>query len=191
MRLLLKRLYLSGELGNILNANCLYSKGIKNNGSHAIDLFRYIFGDPLSFLTNFSRIDYKLEDPSVSASINYADFCINLLPLNEKFYSIFELDFLFERSRYRFFQSGLQLTISSPKKDNIFKDYIELATDKTIRTGFNGALESVIYQAILFANGLDYDKSLEADKILGTQFITERLASMKMFRPYKLKKSDF
>ena len=41
----LKRDFQNGRLGRILNVSVRYSKGILHNGSHAVDLLRFLFGE--------------------------------------------------------------------------------------------------------------------------------------------------
>lgn len=85
----------------VLSATIRYAKGIKHNGCHAIDLGRLLFGEVLDWKLLGSRIDYKENDPSVSAFIKY-EHCEEffLQALDERHYTHFELDVFTRAGRF-------------------------------------------------------------------------------------------
>ncbi|MCK4911649.1 MAG: Gfo/Idh/MocA family oxidoreductase, partial [Thermodesulfovibrionales bacterium] len=55
-----------GEFGSFVSGSCYYGKGILNNGSHAVDLLRYLIGEVEDVSYVSGRVDYLPQDPSVS-----------------------------------------------------------------------------------------------------------------------------
>lgn len=125
--------------GNLLTINVYYAKGLINNGSHLIDLINYFFGP--SYDLNSIKIishknDYSLNDMSVSFSVNYT---YNKKPspvifncLNEKMFSLIELDLIFEKQRFRIFDSGGSIQTYKITKNKVFKNYKTLSPTSLI-----------------------------------------------------------
>jgi predicted dehydrogenase len=136
----LKKRYLSGVLGRLMGGTVWYSKGTKHNGSHAIDLLRFLFGEPTGLYANAMLVDFREDDPTVAGRLEFDSFFITLLAGNEKVFSVFEIDLFFEQGRYRFTHSGLDIEISEPQKDPVFCGYRELAIVHQGPTGLPYAL---------------------------------------------------
>jgi predicted dehydrogenase len=166
-----------GELGRPLGGTLLYSKGTKHNGSHAIDLLRYLFGEPTK-LQAFDRvIDFDTEDPTVSGRIEFPSIAVNLQAADERKFSIFEIDLLFEGGRYRFTHSGLDVEISLPKPDPVFAGYCELAVIQYRSTGLSDALTNLMASAVSYLAGGVSPSNTAADA-LATQEVCVRLIDL-------------
>ena len=135
------------KYGKILCASGIYTKGIIHNGSHLIDLCRYLFGEVLDFKILHAVTDYKHNDKSVTAFLKF-EKCgqFYLMAGNEKKYSIFELDVLLERQRVRFVNSGSEIITQEPEKDDLYKDGLGRAIKK--KTKLADALLNLIDNAI-------------------------------------------
>jgi len=130
----------SGNLGNFINGVVIYSKGILHNGSHAIDILRYIFGE-VKIATSFDyKIDYSIDDPTVSAFLQFNDARITLISSDEKFHSLFEIDLIFEKGRYRLYDSGFKIDIFNVIQDPFFKGYTSLNLVDSRNSTLNYAL---------------------------------------------------
>lgn len=166
----------SGETGKPLAGALWYSKGIRHNGSHGIDTLRFLFGEVRSFGVTGRRIDWKAEDPVVSGHVRFDDVTIQLIGADERCFSLFELDLLFERCRYRFLHSGLSYEISRVKPDPVFPGYQELFPEVSGKTGLDRALTGALDEiAALLDTGREPGNS--ARNILATQKICEQLAN--------------
>lgn len=172
----LKRDFISGSLGAPIGGAVWYSKGIKHNGSHAVDLVRYLFGEPESISSYSKTYDYSAIDPTVSGRLDFQQVSINLLAANESYFSLFEVDLIFEYARYRFIHSGLELEIQTPRPDPIFAGYSELSIT---RCGNSNLMFSLLNFMNYIGELLDGKCSgmgtLAEDAIL-TQKICEKLA---------------
>jgi len=128
----------NGIIGDIYKGNVWYCKGLKNNGSHFIDLLMYLFGDvkQIKLISNGRRFD----------SLGYKDFEPDfLLEFNDKI-------FMFQSTRSECFSLGEVILIGTKgslfygngkieykltKPDPVTKGYTILQTEPTvIKTDF-------------------------------------------------------
>lgn len=78
-----------------------YAKGLKHNGTHAIDLIRFLFGEIEAYKILASVNDYKEDDPTVSLYFQ-TQRCSNIIlqALNQNDYVFFEVDIFTDTNRY-------------------------------------------------------------------------------------------
>ena len=137
------------KYGRILCANGIYTKGILHNGSHMIDLCCYLFGGMKDHQTLYTVADYKKNDKSVAAFINF-QYCnqFYLMVGDERKYSVFEVDIFFAKARFRLidfgFQTIVQKVVSNPRYIN-YQCLGKLVVEKT--QGIN-AMPALIDNAI-------------------------------------------
>lgn len=150
----LKDKYDRGDLGQAVSASGLYTKGILNNGGHLINLFSFLFGKVLEQKSLSGIVDYIDSDPTLNCFLRYekCDF-VNIKTANEKLYTIFEYDLLFEKSRYRFFQSGFQCSVQEVRKDPLFPGYSDLTDGRICATNLDSSMYNYLDQAIQYYNG--------------------------------------
>jgi predicted dehydrogenase len=173
----LKRRFFNNELGRVIGGAVWYSKGTKHNGSHAVDLLRFLFGEPVQLHTYAHTIDFTEDDPTVSGRIDFGLFSINLIAADERLYSIFEIDLVFERARYRFTHSGLDVEIQEPQKDPVFEGYTELAVVQTCMTGLSYSLEKLMNASAVYLDGGTLPTNT-AEDALKTQEICNKLVEL-------------
>lgn len=166
----------SGSLGSLLCGSVHYSKGIMHNGSHAVDLLRFLFGEASGYISIKKVYDFTPKDPSIFGVIRFEAGNIAFIPGDERNYSIFEMDLLFEKARYRFSHSGMKLEIQSPVADTVYPGYFELFTQEIRETGFTFALTGLVEECLAYlAQGVPM--RIAAENILGTQLLCEALAT--------------
>lgn len=132
------------KFGKALGLHIYYSKGIKNNGSHMIDLINYFFNGnvDLNSVTSISVVDdNNKQDKSFSFAVNYSylghDFPVIFQALNETHFSLIEFDVIFENARYRFYDFGGNVEIYEKDSDSLFDGYKNLIRKNTIDTKLN------------------------------------------------------
>jgi predicted dehydrogenase len=93
-----------------LSASIRYGKGIRHNGTHAIDLCRMLFGECRAIQALASRHDHWAEDPTVSAFLRF-DRCgeVFLQGLDERCFTLFEVDIIAPEWRIVVDQDGHRL----------------------------------------------------------------------------------
>ena len=130
--------------GNLIAVNVYYSKGLSNNGSHLIDLINYFFGPNYELdsikIINYKN-DYSVDDESVSFSVdhNYNGEQITVIfnSLDERKFSLIEVDLFFDTQRFRIFDFGGKIEISKVCQDKIFSGYKNLIPSEVIDSNIN------------------------------------------------------
>lgn len=138
-----------GQFGKVLWATYLYTKGVLHNGSHAIDLARWLFGEVTASQALMARTDYTAEDRTVGAFLTLAR-CpeFYLIPGDEKSYSVFELDIGATRGRVRFTDFGFTIESQEVESDPRYKGYRQLSAPKPTPTQLEGSLSALLSNAL-------------------------------------------
>ncbi len=164
----------TGTLGRPLAGVLWYSKGVLHNGSHGVDLLRYLFGEVQQAMGRRRVEDFVSADPSIGGTLRFADLDVELVAADERCFSLFELDLVFEKGRYRYTLGGMNLERYGVLPDPVFAGYQELQVIGTERTGLDHAMADV-YRA--FGDYLDKGGEVPGDArhVLGTQMVCEGL----------------
>ena len=178
----------SGNLGSFLTGSMIYAKGLKHNGSHGIDLVLNILGTPEKFLIAEKRYDFYQNDPTISGCLLFKNSIFNLQAADENFYSIFEIDLLFQNARFKFFNSASKLTVQKPKKDPNFTKYVELLEQETVNTEFLFCLKKLIIHSIDFLNGNITESICDSLSAIETQRLCEKLSNTDINNFYNFEK---
>jgi predicted dehydrogenase len=125
----------AGAYGKPLGVHLWYSKGLRNNGSHLIDLIHYLLGGQydLESVRIFNQVfDHNEEDPSIGFSIEYQvngeQFPVVFQTGNEKNFSLIELDIILEKSRFRFYNFSEKVETYRVEKDPVLHNYSNLVS---------------------------------------------------------------
>lgn len=102
-------MFRTGNFGKALNCRMIYTRGMKRDGCHAVDLANWFFG-PGKIVGQFGKpiIDLDETDPT-QCTIFEHQLCDNVVfqPCDGRQYGIFETDICFENYRIRFIDNGL------------------------------------------------------------------------------------
>jgi len=139
-----KKIITGGELGKIQTVNCLYTKGVINNGSHVINLLQFLFGkvkriQALSPLTKNREIkaDYDLD---LLLYFNRG-FYTMIKNLKAEYYSLFEIDILGTKGRIKITESGFDIKWYRVIVSKVFPGYRELdVKGREIKHGMEEAI---------------------------------------------------
>lgn len=130
-----------GDHGRVLNAAGYYAKGILHNGSHLVDLLRYLLGEVEETSVLAGRAGHGASDPTLDGWLRMRDCpSVHLVGLEEESYSAHELDLFCERGRLRFTRFGFQLETQGVVEDPLFPGYRELSVPEVRATGLAGAM---------------------------------------------------
>ncbi len=96
----------NGEFGVLRAAAIYYQKGILNNGSHAIDMMRWFFGDPVD--TAFSGVAFDdPKDPGLDFVLTFENGAKAVFTnITGCDYHLFEVDLVLDKSRISIKQRG-------------------------------------------------------------------------------------
>ncbi len=142
------------DFGSYICGTGYYGKGILHNGSHIIDLLRYLIGEIYSFKTISGNFDFYEDDPSVTGILlfnNEKEFLLRNIDCN--LYTIFEIDLFFEKNRIRITDSGFKIEIYEKSKSSVYKGYKYLTKSKVIDTDIGNAVYWAIDNIYNFING--------------------------------------
>lgn len=143
------------EMGKVQSCRVIYTRGFKREGSHAIDLCNYFFGEYRGghierHLVTLALDDYSVDDPTYAVSLEY-ERCLNvfLTPADGRRFSVFEVDILLERGRIVFQEHGLKCAVFKTMPEPVYGDYDTLCYSPTIReTGLGRALLNLVNNAV-------------------------------------------
>jgi predicted dehydrogenase len=85
----------------VLSASITYAKGFLHNGIHAVDLARFLFGECEEGVYLAARADANPADPSAAVFLSFTRAPqVFLKPLDDRYYTHFEVDVFTDRARY-------------------------------------------------------------------------------------------
>lgn len=177
----------TGHWGQVRSVVGHYNKGILNNGSHMLDLLRYLFGSLKLNSAEKPVWDFWEDDPSIAAELQSESgipVYLNLAHASD--YAFFELQIITERGVIAMENGGLSWRIRRTIQNPDFKDYRSLSAGEIIDGEYAMSMKNAIsniYNAVnsgepLASNGysaLQAQRLCEQIKIAG-------LAKMKKFR---------
>jgi predicted dehydrogenase len=147
---LLKQAMADGCLGRFISGSVLYSKGILHNGSHAVDLLQYLLGKIEHAESYHANVDYSEKDPTMHARLSFSQGDIFMIGGDERFHSLFEIDLVFEKARYRFLESGHVIEIYQVLPDPNYPEYLALTNTEKRSSTLNYALVNMWQGIALF-----------------------------------------
>jgi predicted dehydrogenase len=97
----------TGAWGDLRAITGLYTKGILNNGSHLLDLVRYLFGPLTLHTVTNQRFDAGPDDPTVDAALHLENGVpVHVIGVDSRDYALFELHLIAARGAVGIEQSG-------------------------------------------------------------------------------------
>jgi len=102
-----KQLLDSGSLGSIQKVRYIYSKGVFNSGTHAFDILRYLFGEPIKVVAD-SAMDIDTGEKNIDGRIFFEnDLIISIATLNFQYHFTTECDIIASKGRILIHDRGL------------------------------------------------------------------------------------
>ncbi len=139
-----------GEWGRPLSAVGVYTKGIRHNGGHLVDLLAYFLGPLSPVAVTGARLDHWSDDPTVDALLLSAEGTpVHLCGGDARAYSTFELTLLLERGAMAIESGGLVLRTRRTAPNPFVPGQADLAPGGTAetewRTQFLAALDDLAH----------------------------------------------
>lgn len=145
----LKSEFEKGIYGNVLNITGIYTKGILHNGSHLVDILRFLFGNIEKAVPLSARSDWYEDDPSVDAFLKFSNGTqAHVVTGDARNYSIFEIDILCEKARFHFTRSGLEMVEYGARVNSIYPEHLEMYEKQCIQTGLDRSLSYAVSNII-------------------------------------------
>jgi predicted dehydrogenase len=173
----IRKEYFGKNLGKFLSGSVIYSKGILHNGSHAVDILRFILGEVNQVKSFGKRFDYNQVDPTVSAIISFDDGNVHFIPGDERYHSLFEIDLIFETKRFRFSESGNNIEVFEVGPDPVYSGYSALNKTESRVSTLGFALENMWSSVVDHLSGKDKLSTLAEDSIK-TQEVCDNILNL-------------
>jgi len=137
---LLKQEIDEGKHGQPLLARILYGKGLLHNGSHALDLVRFWFGEPIEY-QGVPAAWGPEGDETYNVDLLLANNCrVRLEAFDERVASVFEMDFLATKTRVQFWFGGHEWKLWEVQASPFYSGYYEYVS--TERQQSDGAFHN-------------------------------------------------
>jgi predicted dehydrogenase len=164
-----------GKYGAILSASCIYVRGTIHNGSHFIDLARFLFGGLLAHSMSFQVNDFSANDPTVGGVMSF-ERCKRFffIPADGRAYAMFEFDIMTEKGRIRFSDSGMEVTFQDVVDDPDWKGFRALGRPVTKKTHLIESMTNFVHHIVAVLDGTEQPEST-ALEALETNDICVRL----------------
>lgn len=123
----------SMKYGRIQSIDVCYSKGLFNNASHYLNVLSLIFdGEPDIEWTSKASKTPGIEDVDLDFVLTWHKITIIFRVVNEKNFSIGEIDFVFEKARFTLKDYGFFCEKSFVEQDSKFNGYSHLVKKEVI-----------------------------------------------------------
>lgn len=132
----LKQMLQNGLFGHVYKGNCWYCKGVKNNGSHFIDLLMYFLGDVKQIsLINKGRV-YLNNDPEPDFMIRFDGTDILFQSVRSECFSLGEFTLIGTKGLISYSNGRIRYRLAAP--DPVYQGYITLKDESNmIKTDFD------------------------------------------------------
>jgi len=146
---LLRKEIENGKHGKVIGAVGIYVKGLLHNGSHMVDLARYLFGNIKDIQVNHCLNSSIDNDKNVNGFFQL-DNCpqFHLMTGDEKRFTVFELRIFFEKRCINFFDSGFQSTVQAVVDSKRYRGYKVLGKSKVKKTNLGNAIPVLLENVI-------------------------------------------
>ena len=124
----LKKFISSGRLGDIQAISGWYTKGIFHNGTHWLDVLRWL-SEEVGWVMAWNNLAENLEDPTLDIVLGMENGVLaSLRACDSKSFTIFEMDILGTLGRVRVLDSGFQMEHSRVVESTRYSGYKELGS---------------------------------------------------------------
>ena len=130
----------AGEWGAVRAVAGYYTKGVRNNGSHLIDLIQYLIGPVGAASPAVARVDHDPDDPTIDAVLRTEDGTpVHLVGGDARDYALFELEIIAAGGSIRIERSGRAIRLRRPVDDPLAPGYRMLGDGDIIEVGSGDA----------------------------------------------------
>lgn len=144
----------AGAWGALRCAVGSYTKGVRNNGSHLIDLASFLLGTPALVALGPRRIDHDAADPTIDAMLGLpGGGVLHMVGADARDYALFDLDLTTERGRIRIHDLGFRIERRRVKESDRFPGYRELDSPEIVSSGLERALVDAVREIAAACDG--------------------------------------
>jgi predicted dehydrogenase len=162
--------------GSITKVLVNYSKGIKHNGTHAIDLLLDWFNSATVEKVMGVMFDFEKNDPTVDALIMFDETPVYFIGHNENNYSLFEITIYTDNARLSLIESGQKMKVDIKQQASRKNHYRYLTESQTVNMNLDSVLSKCLDR--LTDKIENSDQTLNASRAQQALSIAEELASI-------------
>lgn len=173
----------SGKYGELRSVVAIYNKGIRNNGSHIVDLLFNLFGTlqpiwsevRLASSAHETTAHETVLDPDINAILRGPNQeSIHLVSTDADDFSQFELQILTSDAELRMLDGGARWSVRKKQASPEFSGYSRLGEEENVSGGYLPVMEAAIMQLTsdVHANVLSY---VSAESALKVEELCEQL----------------
>lgn len=129
-----------GRYGSFLGGSGRYGKGLVHNGTHMIDLLRFLLGPVAAGAALDAVSDFVPSDLTRTVLLKVRGKQFFLLAVPQDNYTVFDADLLFEKAKITIADSGRRIEIASVIDDPVYSGYRVLGKPAVIETSLTKAL---------------------------------------------------
>ncbi len=137
------------EWGPVQKVIATYGKGLRNNGTHMLDLMNFLFGNAQSVSWLGTVPDDRVQtDPTQDFLITTASGVpIYMTGVNHNDYTVFEFQIFFEKARLRVFNRGESIQLETVEEDRKYPGYRILGAPQNLESGLKNHFENLASEA--------------------------------------------
>ena len=143
----LKNQIASGHFGKLQAGNGFYGNGLLNNGSHMLNLIEFLLGRIDQAHASAKVADGRKEDETFSFQATLGETKISIHGLNHNYFTVFELDLVFEKGRVRLAERGEKIEIQSIIPDPVYAGFKILGPAEIKQAGLSLSLDMLAREA--------------------------------------------
>lgn len=149
------------DLGACTSVVATYGKGLKNNGSHMINLLLNLFGGTPE-ITSVGRYgtDDLDHDPTVSFGLLLNGHEIAVMATSSQSFSLFEVDLRFERGRLILKDGGRTIECYTPVADPDYPGYKILGHHMTKPTDLGDSMQTAVDSVIGSPDSINLEQAI-------------------------------
>lgn len=149
------------NLGAYTSGVASYGKGLRNNGSHMINLLVQLF-DGIPEITSVGQhcVNDLSEDPTMSFGLMLNGHEVAVMATSAKSFSLFELDLRFENGRIILKDGGRIIECYTPVADPDYPGYKILGHHLTTQTDLGGSMQSAINKVINSPDSINLEQAI-------------------------------
>lgn len=142
------------NMGKFLKGTAYYGKGIIHNGSHVLDLISFLL-DTEQIVKRVSNPigDFFENDQSCDAEIEIGNGIFNMVAIDCRVVTVFEIDLFFERARVKILDGGSRIEIYSIEESGDYAGYYNFMMLNAIDVDYSGAMLGIVDNAYDFLQG--------------------------------------
>lgn len=141
------------DYGKFVRGVGYYGKGILHNGSHMIDLLRFLLGEVEDIMVlPYENHDFEEEDSSKEVILKIQQGLFHMIAVDCRIATIFELELFFEKARIRILDGGNKIEKYTIKESEVYVGYKNYQLSAVQEVNYSGAMEGLARNAESFLN---------------------------------------